>query len=123
VNDKDAEIVTTDDYLSGNKPIFALQSGPMLVIDGDINPSIGPSNPSRYTRCAVGLNESQNGQKTIVFVSSRDKVNLYELADFMKGQLECKQALHLESINAFIHFPGSDYPIGNQTIQNFIVIK
>jgi uncharacterized protein YigE (DUF2233 family) len=122
IDDDEAGIVATSDYSNSN-PDFALQSGPVLVINGNINPGITDMNVSKYNRCAVGIKKTGKSRRTLVFVCSIDKISMSELAKYMKSGLGCSEALHLESINAYIHFPGLNFPIQKQSIKNFIVIK
>ena len=122
IDDDQVDIVVTNNYLNTN-PDFALQSGPMLVMNGSINPDITDMNVSKYNRCAVGIIKYGKSKRVLVFVSSVDKVTMSELAQYMESDLNCSEALHLESINAFMHFPGLNFPIQKQSIKNFIVIK
>lgn len=101
---------------------FALQSGPMLVIGGNINTGFNPTSANKHLRCAVGVREKA-GVKTLVFAASKEKVSFYELASFMKNDLGCENALHLESINSFMYFPGSDYKVDKQFIKNYLIIR
>jgi len=41
----------------------------------------------------------------------------------MKNVHKCKDAIHLESMNAFVKYPYSDYKMNKQIIKNFIIIK
>ena len=124
ITETDAGIQTSAgfDPKDGARYRFALQSGPMLVTGGNINLGFNPSSTNRHFRCGVGVAE-KDGKQVIVFASSKSKVSFYELAQFMLADLGCSNALHLESVNAYIHFPGSDYPIDKQIIKNFIVIR
>lgn len=60
----------------------AVQSGPMLLIDGEYNPYFLPKSDSYRIRSGVcALN---HGQK-VVFVVTEDSVNFYEFARFLKS--------------------------------------
>ena len=58
---------------------FATQSGPMLVIDGDLHPRFLPDSTSRFIRNGVGT--SADGSKAI-FVISNNTVTFHEFGHF-----------------------------------------
>ena len=82
---------------SGIKPDLASQSGPMLVIKGDIHPKISASGTSRKIRNGVGMVDDH----TLVFVISNGPVTFYEFASLFQNELACDNALFLDgSISA-----------------------
>ncbi len=101
---------------------FAIQSGPMLVIDNKLNDILPNDSPNLNIRSAVGLSEDE-----LVFVISKSKVNFFQLAEFMKTEMKCSNALHLESAAfAFIDFPGATFKNSFKSdteIRNLIVIR
>lgn len=121
LNPEKTDIVETADFDVDARYDFALQSGPMLVQHGSINPSFPSNNTNKHFRCAVGI-VREGSNIFLVFVSSESKVTFYDLALFMKKEQGCQEALHLESMNAFMHFPGSNYAADDQLIRNYIVI-
>lgn len=70
---------------------FATQSGPMLIIDGEINLNI-KNMPSLTTRNAACLDNNNNLTLTI----STRPVTFNELANHLKNDLGCKNALFLD---------------------------
>lgn len=76
----------------GKQPLFATQSGPMLVINGKIHPKFDPKSTSLKYRNGVGV--CQDGQ--VKFVISDVPVNFYQFADLFKTQLGCANALFLD---------------------------
>lgn len=80
---------------TGTKPIFATQSGPMLVIDGEIHPKFKPESTSKKIRNGVGICGEGN-QQTIKFVTSSGLVNFYEFATLFKDELNCNNALFFD---------------------------
>jgi uncharacterized protein YigE (DUF2233 family) len=95
------QIVETSKYVSGGEQ-FALQSGPMIIEDNQVNYFPSDSDNKRK-RSAIGISGDN-----LVFVSTKSKVSFYQLAEFMKTKLKCKNALHLESdYFSFMEFPGS----------------
>lgn len=83
----------SDMLASGDaKPWFATQSGPMLVIDGQIHPKFKPNSKSQKFRNGVGV--CADGQ--IKFVNSDEMVNFYNFAALFKDELNCPNALFLD---------------------------
>src|SRR3989337_3797644 len=65
-------VAATDAYVKLNeKPDFASQSGPMLVIDGKIHPRFSPVGMSHKMRNGVGMLDAH----TAIFVISENAVN------------------------------------------------
>ena len=69
--------------------------------------------------------ENSIGEKNTwkVWMASKTEVSFYEFASYMKNVHKCKDAIHLESMNAFVKYPYSDYKMNKQIIKNFIIIK
>lgn len=89
------------------QPVFATQSGPMLVIDGQIHPKFDPVSTSKKFRTGVGTceqidsttnNHTQNNDKNqqLQFVISDSPVNFYQFAELFKDTLHCDNALFLD---------------------------
>lgn len=114
------QIVETSQYASGGEQ-FALQSGPMIIENNQVKYFPSDSD-NKQKRSAVGISGDN-----LVFVSTKSKVSFYQLAEFMKTKLKCKNALHLESAYfSFMEFPGSTlkYEVDpNVVIKNLIVIR
>ncbi len=77
---------------SGIKPDFASQSGPMLVINGNIHPKISENGTSRKRRNGVGIDAA--GQA--VFVISDGAVTFHDFAKFFRDGLRTKNALFFD---------------------------
>lgn len=76
----------------GTRPKYATQSGPMLVIQGQIHPKFDPKSTSTKIRNGVGV-DCTDGQ--IYFIISDEPVNFYGFADVFKG-FGCQNALFLD---------------------------
>jgi len=87
-----AEVVTRDAYTSAPDIAFATQSGPMLVIDGKLNPSFDADGTSRYVRNAVGIAPDRKP----LFVITTDVVSFGKLARFFRDRLKVRNALYLD---------------------------
>ncbi|WP_337696099.1 phosphodiester glycosidase family protein [Agrobacterium vitis] len=92
---------------------FATQSGPMLVIDGVLNPKFLPASDSLKIRNGVGIDAS--GQ--VVFVLSKDPVRFYDMAAFFRDRLGAANALYLDGTISSLAEPMAGridraYPLG-----------
>ena len=91
--DGSAGVMETDAYrASGLSPAFATQSGPMLVIDGQIHPRFLPDGTSRYIRNGVGV----RADGKIVLAITRDKVSLGSFGRLFKDVANCENALFFD---------------------------
>ena len=72
---------------------FATQSGPMLVINGELHPRFLPDSTSRYTRNGVGT--SADGTR-VVFAISDDYVTFFEFGSLFRDVLKTPNALFLD---------------------------
>lgn len=92
-----AGVMTTEAYLArppGTR--FATQSGPMLVIDGDLHPAFIPNSNSRKPRngvCAPTPTE-------VRFVITEGSVNFHDFGRFVRDHLGCDNALFLDGGSA-----------------------
>lgn len=95
-------VVTTSDRFEPyrDNTRFATQSGPMLIIDGKINPKLGPQSPNFHIRNGVGVID----EETVVFIISEGKVRFYELAQQFQA-LGCQNALYLDGAISETYLP------------------
>lgn len=77
---------------SGLKPQFASQSGPMLVIDGEIHPKFSADGPSLKIRNGVGAIDGHS----LVFAISDEPVNFHAFARLFRDHFGCRNALFLD---------------------------
>lgn len=102
---------------------FATQSGPMLVIDGDIHPRFDPTSTSRNIRNGVGV--ADDG-RSVLFAISETPVTFHEFATFFRVGLSIKNALYLDGVISRLYAPelgrsdpGADMgPIVGVTLNN-----
>ena len=88
-----AGVVETGRYLRQRPKVdYATQSGPMLVIDGEIHPKISDNGPSRKIRNGVGVRD----RHTAVFAISERPVTFGEFARLFRDELGCANALFLD---------------------------
>ena len=81
---------------------FATQSGPMLVIDGDLHPRFLPDSTSRYIRNGVGT--PADGSRA-VFAISNQPVTFHEFARFFRDALGLPNALYFDGNISRLHAP------------------
>ncbi len=72
---------------------FATQSGPMLVIGGELHPRFLKDSESRYVRNGVGV--SADGRRAY-FVISGDSVNFHDFARVFRDALGLPNALYFD---------------------------
>jgi uncharacterized protein YigE (DUF2233 family) len=87
-----SKVVTSAAYKSSPDIEFATQSGPMLVIDGQLHSKFDPDGTSRYVRNAVGIGPDGKA----LFVITTDVVSFGKLARFFRDELKVKNALYLD---------------------------
>lgn len=80
---------------------FATQSGPMLVVKGEINPKLPPKSTSVHIRNGVGINKFGK----IILSISEKPITLYEFASYFKNILGCDNALYLDGAISKIYAP------------------
>ena len=98
-----ADVIETRAYLK-NAPNcrYATQSGPMLVIDGELHPRFLPDSTSRYLRNGVGT--TADGQ-TALFVISRNTVTFYEFGSLFRDVLRVPSALYFDGNISRLYAP------------------
>lgn len=82
------------------KALFATQSGPMLVIDGRINPKFRPDSDSLKMRNGVGVRGD-----TVVFAISDEPVRFHDFARLFRDGLGVSSALYLDGTVSSIYAP------------------
>lgn len=81
---------------------FATQSGPMLVLNGQLHPKLLPSSDSTYVRNGVGV--SADGTRA-VFVISDDEVNFHAFARLFRDALGLSDALYFDGNISRLYAP------------------
>lgn len=80
---------------------LATQSGPMLVIDGDIHPRFIPGGDSRKRRNGVGV----TAEGEIVFAISEGYVNFWDFGRLFRDRLNADNALFLDGSMSSLFVP------------------
>lgn len=103
LQDGRADVVETRTFETAPLPCTsATQSGPMLVIDGELHPRFLRNSDSRYIRNGVGT--STDGQR-VVFVISRDIVNFFDFGTYFRDRLGLSNALYFDGNISRFHAP------------------
>jgi uncharacterized protein YigE (DUF2233 family) len=97
IRDRQAQIVDTDRFAAAQDALlpgvlFATQSGPMMIQNGKINPMFSAASENRLIRNAVCITSPQN----VVLAISREPINFYEFAAFLRDKIACTDALFLD---------------------------
>nr|WP_106299111.1 phosphodiester glycosidase family protein [Marivita geojedonensis] len=103
IQDDRADVIETLAYDAARPACrYATQSGPMLVIDGDLHPRFLKDSDSRYIRNGVGT--SDDGTR-VVFVISDQAVTFHEFGRIFRDDLDLPNALFLDGSVSRIHAP------------------
>ena len=81
---------------------LATQSGPMLVIDGDLHPRFLPHSDSRYIRNGVGVDRDG---RTAWFAISDAPVTFHEFGRFFRDGLGARDALYFDGSISRLYAP------------------
>jgi len=90
-------ILTTDNFRKANfgkrsELKLATQSGPMLVVDGELHPKFTKGSVNKKIRSGVGI----LGQYYVIFAVTINESNFYDFGIFFKDMARCKNALFLD---------------------------
>jgi uncharacterized protein YigE (DUF2233 family) len=96
ISEKGARVIEASKYpAAGERILYAVQSGPLLLENGKVHPAFNKGSDSRLLRNGVGV--AENG--TVIFAISDSKgerwPNLHGFADLFRS-LGCKDALFLD---------------------------
>ena len=83
---------------------FATQSGPMLLINGNLNPLFKVNSENLNIRNGVGILPN----KKVIFAMSKEAINFYEFAKFFQKQ-GCQQALYLDGYVSRTYLPEQNW--------------
>lgn len=112
--DGQAAVCKSETYAARNvEPRIAVQSGPLLLEEGELHPRFLKDSTSFHFRNGVGI--LPDGR--IAFVLSQWPVNFYRFALFFKETLGCKDALYLDGSLSGIYFPEEKL---NQQVEKYV---
>lgn len=91
-----AHVLATSDYVRTNpRPLLAIQSGPLLLRDGNTHPAFRADSKSYLHRNGVGILPDGRVLFVITEFGQPRYANLFEFADFFRAQ-GCRNALFLD---------------------------
>ncbi len=112
--EKEPKICETRKFQDNGKIKYATQSGPMLILNGEIHSAFKKESVNLNIRNGVGI--LPNNQ--IIFAMSKKEINFYEFAEYFK-KLGCKNALYLDGFVSRTYLPEKNW---EQLDGNFGVI-
>jgi uncharacterized protein YigE (DUF2233 family) len=107
-------ICNTTKFIDNGNIKYATQSGPMLIIDGQIHSAFKEGSTNLNIRNGVGILPDNK----IIFAMSKKEINFYDFATYFK-RLGCKDALYLDGLVSRTYLPEQNW---TQTDGNFGVI-
>ncbi len=107
-------ICSTTSFEDNGKIKYGTQSGPMLIINGQIHSAFKEGSTNLNIRNGVGILPDNK----IIFAMSETKINFYDFANYFKS-LGCKNALYLDGLVSRTYLPEKHC---TQTDGNFGVI-
>lgn len=103
LNSGEASVIETLAYHAAQPQCRdASQSGPMLVIDGQLHPRFLKDSTSRYIRNGVGVSEDG---RTAYFAISNNTVTFYEFASLFRDRLKTPNALYFDGNISRLYAP------------------
>ena len=104
--DGHAAVRTSEAFDADAKPVrWASQSGPMLVIDGRINPAFDDDSDSLKWRSGVCARTPYE----VIFAISESPVNFHAFAKLFRDRLGCRDALFLDGSISQFYDDGDGY--------------
>jgi len=97
-------ISKTEDFKQGKHIKYATQSGPMLLIDGEIHKAFNEKSANLNIRNGVGILPNNK----ILFAMSKKEINFYQFARFFKNK-GCKNALYLDGFVSRVYCPDQNW--------------
>ena len=99
-----AGVCTTPEFSAVGQVRWATQSGPMLLIDGEMHPAFREGSTNLHIRNGVGI--LPDG--TLLFAISQEKINFFDFATYFKNW-GCKDALYLDGFVSRMYLPAQNW--------------
>lgn len=103
-NNQVPAVCTTARFPAARNVRYATQSGPMLLIDGHINPVFKAGSANLNVRNGVGILPDNR----VVFVLSKQPVSFYDFARYFQ-RLGCHNALYLDGLVSRAYVPTQNW--------------
>jgi uncharacterized protein YigE (DUF2233 family) len=101
---KEAVVCKTTDFKNNESVQYATQSGPMLLINGELHPRFIKGSTNLHIRNGVGILPNGN----VLFAMSKERINFYDFATFFKKR-GCKNALYLDGFVSRTYLPSQNW--------------
>lgn len=113
-----AKIVTTPkmDVAAIKEAKYATQSGPMLLINGEVHSAFNKDSKNLNIRSGVGVLPGGG----VVFSMSENPVNFYQFAMHFK-KMGCKNALYLDGFVSKMYYPEKNLQGSNNDVFGVII--
>ncbi len=95
-----AEIIETRNFKHNSEIRYATQSGPILLVNKEINPIFTKNSKNLNIRNGVGILEDGK----VVFIMSKKEINFYNFASIFK-EIGCTKALYLDGFVSRTYYP------------------
>jgi uncharacterized protein YigE (DUF2233 family) len=100
------------------EPRWATQSGPMLLIDGEMHPRFAEDGASRFVRNGVGVRDAH----TAYFVISSGMVSFGRFARFFRDDLHSRDALFFDGTVSSLWAPSIGRDDDNHELGPMVVV-
>lgn len=118
-SDGKAHVNATDAYVAlKQKPAWATQSGPMLMISGKLHPKFDHDGESLHIRNGVGVTAKGDA----LFVISGAPVSFGKLARLYRDQLKCDDALYFDGAVSSLWAPSLDRLDAGRNLGPMVVV-
>lgn len=97
-------VCRTADFRNRKDIRYATQSGPVLLINGNIHPSFKEGSANGNIRNGVGI--LPDGR--MLFAMSKKEVSLYDFAEYFKNK-GCRNALYLDGFVSRSYYPAMNW--------------
>ena len=102
--DGTGSVCKSSDYKDSSLVNFATQSGPMLLINGNLHHKFTKGSKNTHIRNGVGILANGN----LLFAMSKKKINFYDFASYFKSK-GCKNALYLDGFVSRTYLPSENW--------------
>jgi len=97
-------ICKTEEFKDDGNIKYATQSGPMLLVDGQIHAAFREQSTNLNIRNGVGILPDNK----VLFAMSKKEINFYQFAQFFKDK-GCKNALYLDGFVSRMYNPKQNW--------------
>ena len=104
LNDYTPGICETEFFDEKQDILYATQSGPLLLLDGEIHPRFMKGSSNIHIRNGVGILPNGN----LIFAMSKVKINFYDFASYFRDK-GCKNALYLDGFVSRTYLPSENW--------------